>query len=308
MKKSSSQLTVNLLQTSFRHPLFLPSGIITEIPDHHRAQAAGAAMVVLKSLTLQKREGNPLPRVVKYGAGFINSVGLRNPGLEEGGEQINQFLQTAKIPVIISVFATKIDEFKRLVSSLAELKPTAIELNLSCPNVENELGVSLGMNASAAEQTVAGVKKVVKNVPIVCKLSPNVVDIAEIGRACEAAGADALSAINTVAPGMIIDLRRRRPALGNKQGGLSGPAIKPIALAHVYALYKAVRIPILGMGGVSTVEDALEMLMAGATLVGVGSAVYVKGDAVFKEILKGIMDFLWEQKIASVTDLIGAAH
>lgn len=303
-----ADLSLDLLGIKFKNPLFLPSGIITEIFDHKKAEEAGAGMVVLKSITLEKRKGHPFPWVIKYQGGFLNSVGLKNPGLKKAKEEIGEFLRQSKIPVFVSVFATKVAEFKRLVEELVELKPAGIELNLSCPNVEDEFGVCLASQKDAVYQVVQAVKKVTNNIPLVTKLSPNVSNIAEIAKAAEEAGAEAISAINTVGPGMVIDIYKKRPILGNKKGGISGPAIKPIAIRCIYEIYQSVKIPILGIGGISTWQDAVEMMMAGASLVGVGSAVYLKGYGIYQKIIEGMREFIRKEKIKNIKELIGAAH
>ncbi len=302
-------LSINLFGKKLKNPLFLPSGIVNDISGHKIAIDAGAVCVVLKSLTIEPRVGNPIPRVVKYEYGILNSVGLRNPGLIEGKKQIKEFLDKNKqTPIIISVFATNIKDFKKLVFELIELKPFAIEINLSCPNVESEFGQMLGSKAKQSFEVIKNVKKVSQKIPIIAKLTPNVENIAEIAKACEDAGADAIAAINTVAPSMVIDIYKRKPILGMKKGGLSGPGIKPIAVAKIYEVYEAVKIPILGMGGVEKWQDVVELMMAGATLVGVGSAVYLHGYNIYQEILAGLKKFLEKEKIANIKSLIGLAH
>jgi len=299
---------IKLFRKKLKNPLFLPSGIINEVADHKLAVDAGAGCVILKSMTVEPREGNPIPRVVKYEYGILNSVGLRNPGLEAGKKQIKEFLKKTKTPVIISVFATNLKDFKKMVSAMSALKPFAIEINLSCPNVESEFGEMIGNKAKQSYEVIKGVKKPAGKIPLIAKLTPNVDSISDIAKACEQAGADAISAINTVAPSMIIDIYKRRPILGMKKGGLSGPGIRPVAVAKIYEIYEAVKIPILGMGGVEKWQDAVELMMAGATLVGVGSAVYLRGYKIYQEILSGLKIFLKEQKITNIRKLIGLAH
>jgi len=301
-------LRVKLFNKKLENPLFLPSGIINDVKGHQLAIDSGAATVVLKSITLEPREGNLIPRVAKYEYGILNSVGLRNPGLKEGKKQIGDFIKKTKTPMIISVFATNVIGFKKLVSEMAELKPYAIEINLSCPNVEGEFGQMLSNKSNSSFQVISGVKKESGKVPLIAKLTPNVDLIGEIAKACEQAGADAIAAINTVAPSMVIDINKRKPILGMKKGGLSGPGIRPVAVAKIYEIYEAVKIPILGMGGVEKWQDAVELMMAGATLVGVGSAVYMRGYKIYKEILLGVKEFLKKEKIDDVKKLIGVAH
>lgn len=302
-------LKVTFCDTVFPNPFILPSGIITEIPEHKRAVAAGAGGVTLKSLTFEKREGNPLPRVWKFDCGMINSVGLRNAGINQGSEEIKKFLDEDKtIPIIVSLFATKVKEFLRLVEKILPLRPDFIELNLSCPNVDDEFGKPLGMEKGAAGLIVSEVKKISGEIPILAKLSPNVNNISEIAKSCEESGADGIVAINTVGPGMIIDINKKKPILGAKMGGVSGPAILPISVRCVYEIYKAVKIPIIGMGGVAKWQDVVEMMMAGATLVGVGTATYLKGMKVYNELKSELSAYMEKESIKSLKELIGIAH
>ncbi len=289
--------------------MILPSGIAQEIPaDHLRAISAGAGGITTKSLTIEPREGNPLPRVAKYQEGFLNSVGLRGPGIEKGKGLIKELLASSPVPVLVSVFATNVRDFVRFASELCPLGPHFLELNLSCPNVEDDMGKALGLGVESASAAVAGVKNVAGKVPILAKLSPNIANIAAVAVACEQAGADGIVAINTVGPGMLIDIARKKPILGAKRGGISGPAIRPIAVRCVYDIFEAVKIPIIGMGGVTTWQDTVEMMMAGATLVGVGSAVYLKGYGVYGEIKQGLNEYMEKEGIKRIQELVGAAH
>jgi len=304
-----NNLKTEFCGVTFSNPFILPSGFIGETPENERAIKAGVGGLTFKSLTALPRQGNPLPRVWRYDHGFLNSVGLRNPGIEKGLKEIVAFgKKHPQPPQIVSLFATKISEFVELVEKAAEIKPDLIELNLSCPNVEDEFGASLGMAPDPALKIVKASKKIAGKVPVICKLSPNVVAIAEIAKACESGGADAISAINTVGPGMLIDIKKRTPILGAKKGGVSGPGIFPVALRCVYEIYEAVKIPILGMGGITTVNDCVAMLMAGATLLGVGTATYLKGMGVYAELAQGLADYLKTEKITNVSDLTGLAH
>lgn len=302
-------LSVTFIDVDFRNPFILPSGIITEIPEHKKAIDAGVGGVTLKSILKEKREGNPLPRIWKYECGMLNSVGLRNPGIEKGVTEVQKFLDTHKeVPIIVSLFSTKVTEFAGLVEKIVPLAPPFIELNLSCPNTVDELGNSLGMNEGAAEKVVSAVKKVSGKIPILAKLSPNVVEIDEIAKRCEAAGADGIVAINTVGPGMVIDISKKKPVLGNKEGGVSGPAIFPITVRCVYDIYEAVKIPIIGVGGVTKWQDVVEIMMAGATLVGVGTATYLKGMKVYEELKSQLSEYMNKEKINNLEELVGAAH
>lgn len=306
-----NNLRIKFCNLNFENPFILPSGIITEVAEHKRAIDAGVGGVTLKSLTYERREGNPLPRVWKYDHGMINSVGLRNAGIEKGSEEIQKFLREnhdRHIPVIVSLFATKVKDFLHLVEKIVPLEPQFIELNLSCPNVEDEFGKSLGMEKGAAGEIVKEVKKISNKIPVLAKLSPNVSNIGEIARSCEENGADGIVAINTVGPGMVIDINKKRPVLGAKKGGVSGPGIFPIAVRCVYEIYEEVKIPILGMGGVTKWQDTVEIMMAGATLVGVGTATYLKGMKVYDELKKDLSEYLEREKISKLNDIIGTAH
>jgi len=303
-----ADLSVRIFGKKLKNPLFLPSGIINNIADHRLAVEAGVGCLVLKSLTIEERGGNPLPRVVKFDYGFINSVGLRNPGIDKGKKEIDDFFKRYSTPTIVSVFANSLSDFKTLVKKVIPLYPFAIELNLSCPNVFDEFGIMLSTKKEMVYKITKAVKKDAKEIPIICKLSPNVDRIDEVAKAAEEAGADAIAAVNTLASGMVIDIGKRRPILGAKKGGISGPAIKPLAVAKIYEIYEAVKIPILGMGGVSFWQDVVEMMMAGATLVGLGSAVYLYGFGIYQKILTDLQDFLKKEKINKIEKIIGMAH
>ncbi|MBI4991094.1 dihydroorotate dehydrogenase [Candidatus Gottesmanbacteria bacterium] len=307
-----ADLNVKFCGVTFKNPLILPSGIAQEIPkDHERAIEAGAGGITTKSLTLEPREGYPLPRVIKsppIGYSIMNAVGLRGPGLEKGKKLIEDFIRKSPVPVIVSIFAAKIKDFETLTYAICGLNPPFLELNLSCPHVSNEFGKSLGMGSESSASVVAAVKKIAGKIPILTKLTPNIPNINEVAKACEEAGADGIVAINTVGPGMVIDIKTKKPVLGNKRGGVSGPAIKPIAIRCVYDIYEAVKIPIIGMGGVISWEDVVEMMMAGATLVGVGSATYLKGMKVYEEIKKDLSKYMEREGIKNLKEIVGKAH
>lgn len=301
-------LSISLFGKKLKNPLFLPSGIITDIKAHKIAWEAGVGLITLKSITLQPREGNPYPRMVKFSCGYLNSIGLKNPGFIQGKKQIKEFINNSPIPIVISIYGASIEEFKIMAKDITDLKPFALELNFSCPNVKNKFGEMFAHQGKSSYQIVKEVKKIIGEIPLIAKLSPNIANIKEIAKACEDAGVSAISAINTVFPTMLIDIYRKKPILGAKFGGMSGPAIKPIAIAKIWEIYEVVKIPILGMGGVESWQDAVEMMMAGAALVGVGSGVYRKGWEIYKEILKGIEIYLKKEKIKSVEKIIGLAH
>lgn len=306
---NSSPLKIHFCGQVFSSPLVLPSGILTAKNDFLNAQRYGAGAVTTKSYTYFPRVGHPPPTVARYDCGFINSVGLRNAGIAEAKKQIKEFQKDLKITFFISLFDTNIKDFSQLVLHLLPLRPKFIELNLSCPNVDDEFGKSLANQSESAYQVVKKIKTIVGDkIKIIAKLTPNVPNIRDVAIAVESAGADAINAINTVGPGMLIDIKAHKPILGASQGGLSGPAIKSIALRCVYDIYEAVNIPIIGTGGISAAKDAIEMFMAGATMIGVGSAIYTKGLKVYTEINEGIKKYLVENHYKSIKDLIGLAH
>ena len=306
----SDALSIDYCGVTFPNPLVLPSGIAQEIPrDHDRFAKSGVGAITTKSLTIEFREGNPLPRVLKTENAFLNSVGLRGPGLEKGVPLVADFIRMSPVPVLVSVFATKVADFERFAHAFLPVMGNALfELNLSCPNVDDDMGKPLGLGSASSAGAVKAVKKIMGKIPVLAKLTPNVPNIAEVAKACEEAGADGIVAINTVGPGMVIDIVRKRPVLGAKRGGISGPGIKTITIRCIYDIYEAVKIPIIGMGGITTTQDALEAIMAGSTLVGVGTATYFKGTGVFEEIKTGLRAYMEKEYIQSLKEIVGAAH
>jgi dihydroorotate dehydrogenase (NAD+) catalytic subunit len=259
-----------------------------------------------KGTTRDPRFGNPTPRIAECPEGMLNAVGLQNPGVD--AVIANELPKLAKCfhkPVMANVSGFSLEEYVTTCEKLSDIDSIGwIEVNISCPNVHGG-GMSFGTSAEAAAEVTKAVRAVTKK-PLIIKLSPNVTDIASIAKACEAAGADGISLINTLM-GMRIDLRKRKPLLANKTGGYSGPAIKPVAVRMVYQVYDAVKIPIVGMGGVSTAEDVIEMMLAGATAVQVGAANLVNPFAC-KEIIEDLPRVMEKYNIQSLTDIIGAAH
>jgi dihydroorotate dehydrogenase (NAD+) catalytic subunit len=267
-------------------------------------------MVTTKSCGPSPRAGHPNPTVLDWGHGLINAVGLANPGVDEEVvviEETKRLLAQLGVPLAASIFAETVERFAQVARKVAEAAPDFIELNISCPNVAAEMGRPFACDADDAARVTAAVKQVT-SIPLIVKLSPNVTDIAAIASSVEHAGADALAAINTLGPGMIIDIHAGKPVLSNKVGGVSGPAIRPIAVRCVYDVYQAVNTPIIGMGGVCNGRDALEMIMAGATAVGVGSAVRCGGPEVFRAILFEMKELMAEEACGNLADLRGIAH
>jgi dihydroorotate dehydrogenase (NAD+) catalytic subunit len=245
---------------------------------------------------------------------LINAVGLANPGVKAEVEELKKtraLLKRQGAALIASVFADTVENFALVAGRLVESEPDLIEINISCPNVHDEFGTPFAADASAAAEVTAAVQEAVGEgaaaPPVLVKLSPNVADIAAIARAVEAAGADGISVINTLT-GMVIDVRAGRPILANRTGGLSGPAIRPLAVRCVYDIYRAVEIPILGMGGVSSGRDAVEMIMAGATAIGVGSAVYQGGVEILGQIRDEMAALMVELGFEQLGAMRGIAH
>ena len=282
-------LTVELCGVRLKNPLVLAAGILgTGAELLTRVAQCGAGMVTTKSCGPAPREGHPNPTVLDWGHGLINAVGLANPGVDQEMETIErakELLKPLGVPLVASIFAETAEGFAEVAQKIEEARPDFIELNISCPNVAAEMGRPFACDPGDAAQVTSCVKQATTT-PIIVKLSPNVTDISSVARSVESAGADAIAAINTLGPGMIIDVQAGSPILANKVGGISGPAIRPVAVRCVYEICRAVEIPIIGMGGVSDGRDAVEMIMAGATAVGVGSAVRYRGVEVFGDILE----------------------
>lgn len=258
--------------------------------------------IVLKGLSLLPAKGNPPPRIVETACGMLNAIGLENVGLEAFINNKLPFLKTLSVPVITNIYGKTVDEYVRLAERLDGVDPVAgIEVNISCPNVTAG-GVAFGVDPDAAYDVIKAVRRKTRK-PVIAKLSPNVTDITEIARKVEQAGADAISLINTLT-GMAIDVDTRRPVLANITGGLSGPAIKPVALRMVWQTARVVKVPVIGIGGIMTARDALEFMLAGASAVQVGTANFINPRATM-EILDGIAGYLIQRGIKKATDLIG---
>ena len=260
----------------------------------------------MKGTTLLPREGNPTPRIAECPEGLLNAVGLQNPGIDKMiSEELPKIAGFFHKPVMANVSGFSLEEYTEVCRLLDDQPQVGwIEVNISCPNVHGG-GLAFGASAKAAGQVTRAVRRVSAK-PLIIKLSPNVTDISEVARACEAEGADGLSLINTLL-GMRLDIRARRPVLGNTTGGLSGPAVFPVALRMVYQVYQAVRIPLVGIGGISSAEDVLEMMLAGATAVEVGSANLVNPFAC-RDIISALPEAMAEGGVKDLKDIIGGAH
>lgn len=262
--------------------------------------------ISFKGTTIEPRFGNPTPRIAECEAGMLNSVGLQNPGAEKVlTEELPRLKKVFKKPIMANVSGFSVKDYTAAVEILDREDAIGwFEINISCPNVHGG-GLAFGTSCENAAAVTAAVKKVTKK-PVLIKLSPNVTDITEIAKACEAAGADGLSLINTLL-GMRIDLKTKKPVLANKAGGFSGPAIKPVAVRMVYQVYEAVKIPIVGMGGISTAEDVIEMILAGASAVEVGAANLVEPFAC-KNIIEDLPRVMQKYGIDNLKDITGGAH
>jgi dihydroorotate dehydrogenase (NAD+) catalytic subunit len=299
---------MKFLGHQLKSPLVLASGILgISYSSLRRVIKDGCGAVTTKSIALNPRKGHEGPIWAEFKGGMVNAVGLSGPGIEIGIQEVEEFKQVCDAPLIISIFGSSIEEFKKLTEYTNNSKADFVELNLSCPNVSDEFERQFAQDEKLVYDVVRAVKGI-SNKPVFAKLSPNVTNIKIIAKAAEDAGADALTLINTLGPGLLIDPIARKPILKNTFGGISGPCLKPLALKIVYDVYKTVKIPIIGTGGVTYGIDAIEMMMAGATLVGVGSAVYYRGQSVFKKILKEMNDFMIENNYKSYEELIGKIH
>lgn len=289
-----------------RNPIIAASGTFgygTEYAGLVDIQALGA--ICSKGVTRHRRRGAPMPRIAETAAGMLNAIGLQNPGIREVLTKYPPIWSRWQVPVIVNLAGDSVEEFAELAAMLDEVAGVAgIELNISCPNVAAG-GMYFGVDCDLAAEVVA-VVRAVTTLPIIVKLTPNVTDIVAIARAVADAGADAVSLINTLL-GMAIDVRRRRPVLGNRAGGLSGPAIKPIAVRMVYQVAAAIDIPIIGLGGIATLDDALEFFLAGATAIQVGTATFAN-PAAMTGILDGLPAWLAREGFGSVREIVGLAN
>jgi len=291
---------------TLKNPVMTASGTFSwglEFAKHFDANALGA--IVSKGITLVSRAGNPQPRVAETPAGMLNSIGLQNVGIEKVIDEMAPQWARWSVPVLANIAGDSIDEFGEMAAMLDGVPGiAALELNISCPNVDIG-GIEIGQNVEAsARATRAAVRHT--DLPVIVKITPNVTDPVALALACEAEGASAICAINTVL-GLAVDIRRRRPVLPRAKGGLSGPAIKPIALRMVYDVANAVRIPVIGCGGIRTGEDAIEFLMAGATAVQVGTATFANPRAPL-DILEGLTRWLSIEGVSDVREIIGCAQ
>jgi dihydroorotate dehydrogenase (NAD+) catalytic subunit len=303
MSDAAPNMAVKIGGLSLKNPVMTASGTFgyaREFESLVDLNQLGA--IVVKGLALKPVKGNPPPRIVETACGMLNAIGLENVGIEAFETEKMPFLRTLQPPVIVNIYGTMIEEYAALAERIDAIEGVAaIEVNISCPNVKAG-GVVFGVDPVAAERVVKAVREKTRKTVIV-KLSPNVTDITVIARSAEAAGADALSLINTIT-GMAIDIEARRPRLANITGGLSGPAIKPVALRMVWQVARTVRVPVIGIGGIMRADDAIEFLIAGATAVQIGTANFVN-PRITLDVIAGIERYLERQGIKDIADLVG---
>lgn len=301
-----NRLNINFLGKELKNNVITSSGCFgfgEEYSNYFDVNELGA--VNLKGITLNKKDGNKGTRIAETPSGMINCIGLENPGIEYFKDNIIKNIKYST-PIILNINGATIDEYVKVAEIANEIERVDfVELNISCPNVKNG-GMAFGASCESAESTTKAVKKVLSKKPLIVKLSPNVTDIASIAKAVEDAGADSVSLVNTFLS-MKIDTKTRKPLLGNIFGGLSGACIRPIAVRMVYQVYKAVKIPIVGMGGITNYNDALEFILAGASLVSIGAGIF-STPILPIEVINGIDNYLKENNISNIKDIIGAAH
>ncbi len=305
------KLSQTVLGVEFKNPTVLASGIWGITASSWREVARnGAGGVTTKSLWLHEHKGHPNPTIIATEHWTLNAVGVPDAGPAKAKEEIGNYNKDKPVPLIANIIAESIENYAKTAEEMLELKPDFLEVNISCPNVEDEFGRPFACSAPDSAAVTKAVKAVSGKVPVFIKLSPNVDSISAIAIACAKAGADGFTVINTVGPGMAIDLKSRMPILANKVGGMSGHAIKPIAVKCIADVYSATdgKLPIIGTGGVYTGEDAIELMLAGATLIGIGTAVGEVGAHVFKQVCDEMQTWCTNEGVSDVKELIGGMH
>jgi dihydroorotate dehydrogenase (NAD+) catalytic subunit len=300
-----TDLSVDLCGLRLRNPTMLAAGVLDETGRSMAAVArAGAGAIVTKSIGRTARQGHPNPCVVELPCGLLNAMGLPNPGAEAFSNEFRD-AKTGNVPIIASVFGSTEDEYAELCRSMARSGADAVELNLSCPHAKG-YGAEIGSDPDVVQAICRKSKKGL-GVPMLAKLTPNTSSIADLARAAEKGGADGVVAINTL-KGMVISPEARMPILANGVGGLSGPAVRPVGVRCVYEIFEAVKVPVVGVGGVSNAKDALEYIMAGASAVQIGTAVWSEGPEVFAKVTSGLIKFMAENGFNTVKEMVGVAH
>jgi len=300
-------LTTTVAGVELPNPMILASGILgVSNASLKRVAGSGAGAVAIKSIGAESSAGHDNPVVTRIEDGLINAVGLPTKGVDESIKDVADLVKSLDIPVIASFYGKTLDDFPMVAEKISEANPAILEANISCPNVEDDMGLPFACDADLAAEVVARVKKAT-DIPLIVKLSPNVADIRVIAKSVEKAGADAICAVNTL-KAMKINIDAKKPVLANKIGGLSGPALKPVAVRCVWEIFETVKIPIVGVGGVSNASDAIEFILAGASAVGVGTAVVEEDLDIFKSLSKGISTYMQKNNFENLGGLVGVAH
>jgi dihydroorotate dehydrogenase (NAD+) catalytic subunit len=303
---NSNRVNISFAGLKLGNPTVLASGILGYSTESLESIVeGGAGAVVTKSIGMKPRTGYANPTVVQAKCGLINAIGLPNPGIDAYVQEIRHVKTVLPVPLIVSVYGFSAEEYAVTAQKAAEAGADAVELNVSCPHVK-ETGSEIGQNSAVLAEVVKKVKAAVHK-PVFVKLSPNVTDIVEVAEAAVKAGADALTAVNTVRA-IAIDVETAIPVLSNKRGGLSGPAIKPIALRCVYDIYEKVNAPIMGCGGITSWRDAVEFFLAGASAVQIGTAIALKNSSVFEAVNRGVAAYLKKKGCRSVKEIVGLSH
>ncbi|GAB6055268.1 dihydroorotate dehydrogenase [Methanobacterium movens] len=298
-------LEIKICDIKLKNPTMLAAGVMGSTASSlNWVYRSGAGAVVTKSFSSQPNKGYNNPTTVEVEGGIINAIGLSNPGVETFKKELKRL--DPQVKVAASIYGVSPEEFAE-VASQVEKKVNLLELNVSCPHAMGGCGAAIGQDAELTFEVVKAVKKSV-SIPVITKLTPNVTDLIEIAISAVDAGSDALTLINSLGPGLKIDLETSRPVLSNQIGGMSGPAIKPIALRCVYEVFKAVEIPIIGVGGISNYQDVVEFLFAGASAVQVGTAIMHYGPEIFNEIAVGLEKFMIKKGFSQVDDMVGISH
>ncbi|GAA0128947.1 dihydroorotate dehydrogenase [Methanococcus maripaludis] len=302
-------LKTKLWDIEFKNPVFLAAGVMGETGSALKRMAKnGAGAVCTKSVGIEKKPGHNNPTMVEVEGGFLNAMGLPNPGADEYAgeiERIKDEMKRMNVKIIGSIYGKNDSEFQKAAEIIGNYVDV-LELNISCPHAGGGYGSSIGQDPYLCKNVVSAVKDV-SDIPVIAKLTPNVTDIKEIANAVVNAGADGIVAINTLGPGMVIDIESGVPILGNRVGGMSGKAIKPIAVKNVYDICSAVDVPVIGVGGITTGADAIEFMMAGASAVQVGTGVYYRGYDIFQKINNEIEEYLLKKDL-KMSDIIGIAQ
>jgi len=300
-------LSTQIVGLKLKNPTILASGILgVSRASLKNVIQHGAGAGVIKSISLEERAGHAAPNMITFEAGMMNAVGYSNPGVEAAKEEFTN-LQELGAPIIASIIGKSEDEFAEMAVALLPGEFAAVEVVLSCPHTPG-YGTMAGQNTPSSTEKITRAVRQKTKLPLFIKVSPDSQPIGEVAKAAEAAGADAIVAVNTMGPGMIVDIQTGQPILHFKVGGVSGPALRPIAVRCIYDISKSVKIPVIGCGGVTSGRDAIEMLMVGAQAVEIGTGIYYRGLDVFKKVCREIEDFMKMKRYTSLSDLVGLTH